>query len=332
MVIKTVLIMMSAVILIITYFLFSRVREYHLIYLFTFIMIPAQSMLSVWFYTGMEEMKYLNYTNVVSRLGYLAGILLIIKTPEDFYLIPAVNSGAMLSAGVVSFWLIYHKFHIRFYLPSFAEISSALQDGWHVFISNLSITLYRNSNIFILGLLAPNYIVGFYSAGEKIVKIIQSIFTPITRVLYPYISRQTIKSPDKSLKRIRWLVILVSFATGIIFLILVIFTKPLTLLILGEGFKKSITVIKICSIAIMFGPVNYIIGIIFMLNFNMKSEFTKSVLLAGVVNVILCFFMSFYLYETGTAIVFVFTEIFLMISYLTYIYTKRDKWRTFNGA
>jgi PST family polysaccharide transporter len=288
-------------------------------------------MLSVWFFTGIEEMKYLNYTNLIARLGYLVGILALISKQEDYYLIPAVNSSAMLFAGIISLWLIFNKFKIRYRHPSLVEVREAFKEGWHVFVSNFSINLYRNSNIFILGLLAPETIVGFYSAGEKIVKIIQSIFTPITRVLYPYISRKKIESPEKGIKTIRYLIVFISITTGIILIMMIIFTKPLTILILGEEFIPSIRVIRICSIALLFGPVNYIIGIIFMLNFNLRKEFTKSVITAGIFSVISCFILSFYLNEIGTSIVFVATEILLMGIYLYHILRNPEKWRVANA-
>jgi polysaccharide transporter, PST family len=330
-VIKLLLMFLSLLVLICSFLLFEKVREYYIIYIFFFLMIPAQSMLSVWFFTGMEEMKYLNYTNVISKLGYLIGILVLISKPEDYYLIPAISSTAMLIAGGFAFWFMFYRFKIRFIIPSLNSIYDALKDGWHVFVSNISINLYRNSNIFILGLLAPDSIVGIYSAGEKIVKIIQSIFTPITRVLYPYISRKKIEAPEKSIKIIKKMVIFIGISTGVIFLFIITFSESITLLIFGEEFRQSINVIRICSIAILFGPVNYIIGVIFMLNFNLKSEFTKSVLMAGMVSIVSCYILSYYFYEIGTSIVFVSTEIFLMISYFTYIFLKQDKWRVFNA-
>jgi len=326
--IKLVLMIASMFVLYLSYLLFDKVQQYYLVYLFTFGMIPAQTLLSVWFFTGMEEMKYLNYTNLIARLGYLAGILLLITNQEDFYLIPAINSSALFIAGIISIWFVYHKFNIRYHQPSIFDIKQAFKEGWHVFISNFSINLYRNSNIFILGLLAPEVIVGFYSAGEKIVKILQSIFTPITRVLYPYISRKKVESPEKGIKVIRFLIFFISIATGIILLFLIVFTEPLTMLILGEEFTPSILVIRICSIALLFGPVNYIIGIIFMLNFNLKMEFTKSVITSGIFSVIFCFILSYFFDEVGTSIVFVATEILLMANYIFYIQRNQAKWRT----
>jgi len=326
MLIKFSLMIVSICILLFAYLVFDKVQEYHIIYIFSFGLIPAQTMQAIWFFTGIEEMKYLNYTNLIAKLGYLAGILFFITEANDYFLIPAVSSASLLLSGIVSLFIIYTKFGIRFKWPVPEQLLTSLKDGWHVFISNFSINLYRNSNVFILGLVAGDNIVGYYSASEKIIKVIQSIFTPITRVLYPFISRKRIEAPSKSLKAIKILILFICVSTGFTFIIMILFAEPITITIFGEQFRQSINVIRICSVAILFGPVNYIIGIIFMLNYDMKIEFTKSVMIAGISNIILCYIFSFYFYEIGTAIIFVFTEFFLMCNYLVYIIRNRQKW------
>jgi O-antigen/teichoic acid export membrane protein len=318
-IIKILLMLFSIVVLYILSIFFQEIREYYLIYIFSFLLIPAQMLLSLWFYTAMENTKYLNYVNVVNRILYLFGIFFLIKTEQDFYLIPAVHSFSLLIAGVCSIIIIYKVFNVRFKLPEIDDIIYYLKDGWYVFVSNISITLYRNSNVVILGLFASKEIVGIYSAGEKIVKVLQSIFIPINKVMYPYISREKVENPEKSLKYIKYMILFLGGTTFLISGILIVGAKPFSLLFFGNEFLRTSIVIQISVLAILFGSLNYILGIIFMLNFNMKKQFFISVFITGIINIIMCSLLCSYYYEIGAAITFVSAEIILFTLIIYYL-------------
>ncbi len=312
-------------------FIFFEVQQYKWIYLFGFLMIPGSAFQSVWFYNGMEEMQYLNYTNLVSRAFYLVGIFLIIRESQDFIFVPLINSVSIFAAGIVSTFLIYKRFHVRYTIPHREEIREQLKDGWHVFVSNVAMNLYRNSNIFILGLLAPKIVVGYYSAGEKIIKVLQMIFTPITNVFYPFISRLKSENPAKSILVLKYVAVSMGGATFVLSLALIFSADWITLHFFGPQFTTSALVIKIAAFVIFFGTLNYISGIIFMLNFSMKKEFTISVIRTGVVNIFVCFFLSHTFSELGTAVSFILAESFLFINLTFYIYTRRDRWIVANA-
>lgn len=318
-------IMMS--LLLLSSLLFGEIKLYLWIYIFTFIMIPASTLQSVWFYNGMEKMQYLNYTNLVSRSIYLIGIFAFIHKSTDFLYVPLINSMSIMFAGIVSTIIIFKKFEIRYKAPSPDIMLEYLKDGWHLFISNLGMNLYRNSNVFILGLLAPKEIVGFYSAGEKIIKVLQMVFTPITNVFYPYISRLRPVNPARSLYMIKIVLLVMGGATFILSVILISMADRIVLGFFGTDFISSIIVIKIGAFVIFIGTLNYILGIIFMLNFSMKREFTKSVIRTGIANLILCFSLIYMFKEIGAAYSFLFAEGFLLFNLVIYIYQKQERWR-----
>lgn len=322
MTIRMFMALLSFMILILLITFVDDVNNYALVYFFAFGIVPGNILLSVWFFVGMEEMKYIKYVNFIQRIGYLIFIFIFINEEHDFFLIPAINSGFMIIAGFTSIFYIIKHFKISFNFPSLENLKYYITDGRHIFISNLAINLYRNTNVFILGLIASKEIVGLYSAGEKLIKIIQSAFAPITRSLYPYISRQKSISSIKSIKIIIFLIKILGLFSFITSLIFLIYPEQITSFFFGEKFILSANVIKISSLAIMFGVVNYIIGIIFMTNYDMKKEFSICVILTGIVNVILCSFFSYYWLEIGAAISFIGAEIILLIL-MIYFITKR---------
>jgi PST family polysaccharide transporter len=307
--------------------LWQEVRIHYLIYLFSFIMIPARILQSIWFYTGMEEFRYLNYINFTARILYLAGIFIFIRSADDFFLVPAIEGVTLLTGGLVSLLIILNKFKVSLYFPGFGKISAGFRKGWHIFISNVSISLYRNANVFILGLIASKEVVGFYFAGEKLIKTLQTIFTPITQVFYPYISRKRVLDPLVALNLIKKMLYILGSITFILSTAIIFTADPIAFLLFKQASVPIANVIRISGYAIFFSMINYILGIIFMLNYGMKRYFSISTIIVGCLNIIICIPLCYLFKEQGAAVTYLVSEVILVIFFTYFISSKRKEWK-----
>ena len=322
-----VIFMLVGLVLILSAPLFiTDIHQYFWVYLFSYLAVPANLLLLLWFYIGSEEMRYLNYINLISRITYIILIFGFIRTAEDYIFIPLITDGSLLLAGIFSLFFVLKKFDLRPRWIGWQKIKFYLSDGWPLFISNFATNLYRNSNIIILGILANKEIVGIYSAGEKLVKVFQSIFTPIAQTFFPYISRLKTEKPNNSIRSIKKLLMNMGLLGGFIAIILFIAAKPITLVFLGNQFLPSVIVMRIASSVILFGVLNYILGIIFMSNFDLKKEFSFCVILTGLLSIGICFLLSYYLQYIGAAIAFASSEIILFLLILYFTYKNRNRW------
>ena len=306
--------------------IYKGFSEYKNVFLYAFLTVPANILLALWFYIGMEKMKYLNYINLISKLSYIILIFIFVRNMTDFYLVPLITGTSMFLAGMYSLFVIIIKFKTNLKFNGILKIKEFLVRDWPIFVSNFFINLYRNSNVLILGLVANESIVGIYSAGEKLVTVLQSAFTPITQVLFPYISRLKVSIPEKSLRTIKRLLILMGCLSIIIVAIIFVFSNQITILLLGENFQASSIIIRITSFVIFFGTINYILGIIFMTNYDMKNEFSNSVIIIGILNVILCYILSYNFAQIGAASAFASAEFLLLLLLIFSIYKNKEKW------
>lgn len=329
--VKLLLMVLCALVLILLLIFVESLRRDWAVYLLYFSMVPANVLLSYWFYLGMEEMHYLNYPNLITKLGYTAGIFLFLHREEDFYLVPLFYGGFMVVGGIVSAAVIFRKFKIKWEKPSRRDIFDCLKKGWSIFISTFAINLYRRSNVFLLGLFASKEAVGFYSAGEKIVVVLQSLFNPVIQAFYPFISRKKKLSARHSLKSIFFLIKWLGGGTALLAIAIIIFAKPLTLLALGDKFLPSVRVLQIAALVISLGVLNYVLGIIFMTNFDFEKEFSRRVMVTGLLNIVVCSILSYFFLEIGAAIAFVFAEFFLLILLSVFMARRQSLWRPANG-
>ena len=288
-------------------------NKYFSLYLLAFTIVMGNSFIPLWFFQGIEDMKYITYFNFAGKFFYTILIFVLIQNSHDFFKYIGLNGILMLSISILSILFIFIKFKIRLIFPNKNEVLHQINKSKHIFFSNIGISLYTNSTTFILGLLTSNNIVGYFVAADKIRIAIQSIYSPVSQAIYPRLASLFNSSKAKAvdlLRRISSWVILLGGSVGILILI---FSKEIIILILGNEYLSSIPVLRIMAFLPMVIAVSNLGGIQVMLNIGMKQTFMKIILTAAVLNLVLLFvFIPFY-NANGAAFSMLITEIFVTV-------------------
>ena len=299
------------ILLIITVSVPSLNKEFT-VYVTTFGLVPGNLLMTTWFYVGIEKVKFLNIVNFSSKILYVFLIFIFLTKQTQYYLVPIFNTISLFSGAVISIILLKFKFRIYFCFPRPRKIILFLKDGWPIFISSLAGSLYRNSNIIILAFFVSESAVGIYAAADKIIRVFQGAFAPITQTLYPYISRIKIESQKRAETAIKTLCYVMSSITGFIVIILFFSADWIMYLLINKYTATGISLLRIGLPTLLFGILNYIIGIIYMTNFGLKQYYSKAVLITGMVNLFLCTFLSFLMGSKRAMLSFTISEFFLL--------------------
>lgn len=266
-------------------------------------------------YQGLEKMRYLTFIDIIPKLVFTLLIFVVIKTPTDYKYIIILNSSGFILAGILSTILARKYLNSRFCQVNKGKVIYQFRDGFSVFGSSVGMNFYRNSNVVILGLFCPDIVVGIYSGAEKIIKALQSVVSPITQALFPHMAYKfkTLSELDK-IKAIRELSKKMCYLLIPLSILTFIFAPLLSKIILGWEFDESIPLIRIMSIVILFGGLNYVYGIIGMVNMNKGKQFLYYVLIAGIISVLFCSLFAYTLTFYAAAISMILAEGILMIS------------------
>lgn len=302
---------------------FSADRE---VYLLTFGIVVGYVLFPTWLFQGMEYMKYTSILNIIGKVLFTVFIFVFIHQTSDYLLVPIINSFGYIVVGILGIYISLTKFDIKVSLPSIKSIKYHLREGWHVFLSTIAINMYTTTNTFLLGLLTNNTLVGYYSIAEKIINAVNGLFSPISQALYPYISR-SVNNKDKNsnvimIRKLTKLaaVLGMMFSVGVF-----VFAPPLINILFGPEYASSITVLRILSVIPFMVSLSNIFGIQTMLTFNYKKDFTKIVLMGGIIDIILGIILITLLKEVGIAISFAITETFITIAMLVFLQRKGIK-------
>ena len=190
-IIKTVLMVCSFIILVLLITFIDKFSSHANVYIFTFGTVLGQVFFPLWFFQGMEQMKYITYLNVLSRLFFTVAIFIFVKDKADYVFVPALSSSGYILSGLISLIIVQRIFHIQFYWQTCQTLRTYLKDSWYIFVIDFMPNLYNNFSTFLLGFTAPLETVGYYTLATKITGIFNNLIYVIRNATYPYLSKNS---------------------------------------------------------------------------------------------------------------------------------------------
>lgn len=303
-------------------------RSHFKLYLLSSTIFLGQSLIPVWFFLGIEKMKFITYINLISKTVLTLSTFVFVRSEEDFIYANFINGMGSVVAGVISLYIVYKKFGIIFSFVGYQAIKECLKDSFEIFTSNFATNIYLNINIIILQFFASESVVGMYSVAEKVFTALKNLISVVFQTVYPFACKL---KQDSELK-------LKSFFTRYIYLSVIffaivgIFTFLLSEFIIGlmseEPLPLSVALLKCFS----FIPVIITLSVPAFqssLIFNHKSEFSKIMIIAAVFNIVINVIFTFKLGSFGTVLSVALTEAFVMIA-LNFLIFSKEKFTFFD--
>ena len=123
--------------------------------------------------------------------------------------------------------------------------------------------------------------------AEKVIKGFQSLISPAAQALFPHLSHrfkgQSVKNNMRLLRRIAFpftaVVVLVTIGVYI-------FAPIISDILCGSDFTATVPLIRIMTLVILFGEINYLVGIVGLINMDGQTLFFRSVIITGIFSVI----------------------------------------------
>lgn len=316
---KTLLCIAGAVVLLLLITMVPKLREVSLLLLILYGTVIGNVLFPVWLYQGMEKMVFISVINLVMRVLVVAGIFVLVRQPEDYLVYAGLMSLGSIGAGVAGAWAALSKFKLSFVMPSLQGIWEALKEGWMLFLSMASVSLYTVGNAFILGLLTNHTVVGYYSAAEKIVKAILGLLGPISQAAYPRFSKMAAESKALALQWGRRMLFLMGGFGFILSLAIFIEAPVIVKVVLGPDYEPSVTVMRILASLCFLIAISNVLGIQIMLPFGKDKVFTSILFSAGFINIAFAVLLAPLWQEFGMAVAVLLSETFVTGTMFIYL-------------
>ena len=126
-------------------------EDHYWVYALSFLLTFNELLLPIWFFQGIEKMKYITIVNLSARLLFVVTIFLFVYDREDYLIVPLLNGiGAML-AGCLSLYIVLKKERIKLTVIPIRELIFAYKESFPLFVSGLSTQIYVNVNKLVVG-------------------------------------------------------------------------------------------------------------------------------------------------------------------------------------
>lgn len=187
---KSILMIISAVILWLLILSFPLFRDNSLILWATFALIPGYILFPDWLFQAMEEMKYITIMNICARTIFTVLIFCVIKKEGDYVIEPLLQAAGYIMSGVVAFGYAIRHFQIKFSFESITSSFRMMQKSGNMFLAQFFPTLYNNLSIILLEAISGARANGLFSAGFKFISIMDQVSQALSRAFFPFLARR----------------------------------------------------------------------------------------------------------------------------------------------
>lgn len=294
-----------------------------LLYVVVFFTVIGNVIFPIWFFQGIQQMRYITLVNVIARFCSIAGIFYFVKQPQDYILAALFQSIVPLVAGICSWAVLIKSFPEVLCLPTMKEIIGTLKDGWSIFASTVAINLYTASNVVFLGFLTNPVTVGYFSGAKKIIDNITQLISPISQAVYPHISKLVTQSSKEVKPFLEKVLLILGGGTFIGSVFIFIFADFIVKILLGNGYEQSVLLLRIMAFLPFIIAMSNVFGIQIMLPFGMQSTFSRILICAAALNTCMVLPLIYFLQDIGVSISIVVTECF--VTTVMYLAIKKQK-------
>ena len=307
-VIKLLLMSIGLLCLLVIVTLVPRFRDNADFFFVAYLAVIGNVLFPVWFYQGMEKMRYISAVVGSSRLLAAIALFIFVHHPQDTLLALLILSSGTLVGGLIGLILAFRHFQLRIQWPPLTDLKDALTEGWHLFVSTAAVSMYTNTNVFLVGLLAGNVEAGYFSAADKLVRAMQGLIAPITQAVFPHVSYLAAESKQRALRFAQKTLFWMGGLTLAPCLFLLALAPWVALVCFGHAGMPSVPIIRWIAFLPFIIAVSNVLGVQTMIPFGLDRPFSRILIGAGIFNVLLAWPLIAHFRAVGAGIAVLSTE------------------------
>jgi PST family polysaccharide transporter len=242
-----------------------------------------ETLFPIWYFQGIEQMKYITYINVISRGAFTALIFLLIKTQADYLLVPALNMIGALIAGAISIYLLFYKHKINFKIPMLNVLWQFTKESAPFFFSRATGVVIARSNTVLIGSFMGYAEVAYYDLAIKISELCKIPSNLINQTIFPRIS--VTKDMNMVVQIIKYNFVLSVFIYVSVFILI----NPIINILGGLEMLPAKYVILLLNITTPLAGISYFLGNTMLVVNGYFKEFNRSVIFEALLYSILAF-------------------------------------------
>lgn len=297
-----------------------RLREYSDLFYLGAVKILFTALIVEWFFTGIENFKYITLRSIAIRSCYIAAIFLTIRHGEQYKLYWLLSVAAVVVNAVVN--LAYARQYIELRLRDMVNLRY-MKSNLTLGVYAIMTSMYLTFNVMYLGLVTDNTEVGYYTTAFKVYSVILGFFTAFASVMLPRMSAIVAAGDRQSFERlvIRSFDAVATFSTPIV-LCSTIFAPQIILVLAGAGYEGAVVPMQIIMPTICLVAISQVMTLQVLMPMKKERILLIISIIGAAVSLIANALIVKQLHSIGSAIVLLVAEV--VVTLLCAIAIRRD--------
>lgn len=265
--IKFILLFLACSLLAIALVFVDKLAAHAAIYALFMLLCVGEALFPVWYFQGIERMRYITLINISVRIAFVFMIFFIIKAPDDVIYVPILQGLGSVIGGLFGIYMLHRISPVVWKMPSIQTIKSYINSSYVFFLSNFSAIVKDKSNVMIMGSFISLTAVAYYDLAEKIIWAIRSLFVNLTNAFFPSVARS--KKPKSA-----QLIIRLSFVLSVcLYGILLIFKDQAVRLLGGDNMMTASTLLPTMGLYLIIATLSANIGQLVLITNDLQHKF-----------------------------------------------------------
>lgn len=274
----------SYIILVFALLMWEKLESYKILIMVLSINIFLTTLGTDWVNTIYEDFLYLTIRYLVCQSVAVVTTLLFVKGPDDIALYAFFSNLGTILANILNFYYIRKKLSIKICFTLKMNVKKHFRPIMLLFGNMISSMIYLYSDTTMLGIMAGDIAVGYYTVASKIYSLIKQLINAVSNVLAPRFSHDIEHNKDfgKNTESILnvLLVIVIPISVG-----MVCVGKEIITFIAGKEYIHAYFALATLSIALVFSTLACIFVSVIMLAQRKDKEIFCASTLSAVTNV-----------------------------------------------
>lgn len=242
-----------------------------------------------WIYSIFEDYAYITVRSIIFQIFSLVMLFILVHKPDDLYWYAFITAFSGVGSNLLN--LIHSKKYCHIKVTCKIDWKKHLIPIFILFATTVTVRIYSNSDVTILGILCGDYEVGLYSVSTKVYEVIKTILSSVIIVSIPRLASLAGKR-DGSFSKLAESVymLLISLVmpclTGIILL-----RKEIVWIVSDESYIQATTSLTILSIALLFSLFGWFWGQCILVPHNKEKIVFVASAVSAVVNIAMNFLL-----------------------------------------
>ena len=153
-----------------------------------------------WFLQGLENVKWITFSNIISKAFYVSAIFIFILNSNDYVYVNFFWGLGMIFANGLIFFMILKKYKMRLYFVKKSEILHFIKKDFKMFSSQIFVALQLNTPVILISFFGSNLMAGQYKIVDQIIVVFKTGIFLFFNYVFPKVCYLLQVNPKKAIK------------------------------------------------------------------------------------------------------------------------------------